>query len=85
MGIKIPHITIKANYEDEGSSGEINLLSVGLGLHQAWIYAALFGESYIFGTPCVSNGLDFQDSLIFIVTCVKISDTKVREFTPPSG
>ncbi|MEG1750469.1 MAG: LuxR family transcriptional regulator [Raoultibacter sp.] len=70
MGIKIPHITIKANYEDEGSSGEINLLSVGLGLHQAWIYAALFGESYIFGTPCVSNGLDFQDSLIFIVSAI---------------
>ncbi|MDO4291188.1 MAG: LuxR C-terminal-related transcriptional regulator [Eggerthellaceae bacterium] len=33
------------------SQGELSSLSIGFGLHQAWIYAALFGTSTLFNVP----------------------------------
>ncbi len=51
MGIRVPRITLKADFGDDASFGELRALSLGYGLHQAWIFAAMFGTSSIFGVP----------------------------------
>lgn len=43
MGFTIPKITISADYGDDSSFGDVDVISVGYGCHQAWIYACMFG------------------------------------------
>ena len=53
MGVRVPRITFNADFGDESAFGELSLLSVGYGLHQAWVYATMFGTASVFGpTPC---------------------------------
>lgn len=42
MGIQIPKITLNANVAEGSSFGDLNMLCVGYGLHQAWVYACMF-------------------------------------------
>lgn len=71
MGIRVPRVTIKADYGDEASFGDLSLLSVGYGLHQAWIYATMFGASSIMGVYSVSfGGLETDFSLAFVVSVI---------------
>ena len=53
MGIRVPRITVNADFGDDTAFGDLSLLSVGYGLHQAWVYAVMFGTPTIFGTPTV--------------------------------
>ena len=70
MGITVPRITINAEYDDERSFGELRPLSVGYGLHQAWIFAAMFGAANIFGVnPLVEAGQG-ATSITFITSIV---------------
>ena len=39
MGIRVPRITVNADFGDDTAFGDLSLLSVGYGLHQAWVYA----------------------------------------------
>lgn len=43
MRFTIPKITISADYGDDSSFGDVNVISLGYGCHQAWIYACMFG------------------------------------------
>ena len=36
MGIRVPRITVNADFGDDTAFGDLSLLSVGYGLHQAW-------------------------------------------------
>ena len=69
MGIRVPRITIKADYGNDASFGELRPLSIGYGLHQAWIYAAMFGTSSVFGAPDLAGGVNAGTiSLAFLVS-----------------
>ncbi len=57
MGIKVPKVTLKADYGDESAFGELSLLSIGYGLHQAWVYATMFGTDTIFQTAAQESGV----------------------------
>lgn len=57
MGLRVPRITINADFGDDAAFGDLSLLSVGYGLHQAWMYATMFGASSIFGTQAYIEGL----------------------------
>lgn len=57
MGVRIPRITLKADYGDDSSFGELNLISLGYGLHQAWVYATMFATGSLFGTQNFAWGL----------------------------
>jgi DNA-binding CsgD family transcriptional regulator len=71
MGIRVPRITLSADYGDESSFGDLSLLSVGYGLHQAWIYATMFGASSIFDTRAFASGMyDNHVSLAYLVSIV---------------
>lgn len=76
MGIRIPRITLQVNYEEESSFGELGLLSLGLGIHQAWIFAAQFGTATIFGNHTIIAGSEgasvtlpfFVSNIVLILT-----------------
>lgn len=71
MGIRVPRITINADFGDDAAFGDLSLLSVGYGLHQAWVYAAMFGTSSIFGTQTYITGMyGSHASLPFLISIV---------------
>lgn len=73
MGFRIPRITLQVNYEEESSFGELGLLSLGFGIHQAWIFATQFGTASIFGGHTIvvgSNGASV--TLPFFVSSIAL-------------
>lgn len=45
----VPRITLKADYGNSKSFGELSLISLGYGLHQTWIYAVMFAPMLFMG------------------------------------
>ena len=62
MGFQVPRVTIKIDFKEGASFGELSLISFGYGLHQAWIYSSMFDKGGIFGTGCLQAG-PFNDQL----------------------
>ena len=48
--------------------GEVNSSSIGYGIHQAWIYATMFGTSSLFGVTSAPNGTDFSSIYLISIT-----------------
>ncbi len=66
MNINLPRISIIVDdSQGMGAQGELNTLSLGLGLHQAWIYAAMFGANRLFH----AEPLSFQENAQTLVSC----------------
>lgn len=61
MTARFPHITISIAHEADGSdtTGDLNSLSVGFGLFQAWVYIAIFGASAVFGSSPLLPGFPY--------------------------
>lgn len=57
MGIRVPRVTINADFGDDRAFGELSLISVGYGMHQAWVFATMFGTSSVFGATRLLEGL----------------------------
>ncbi len=74
MGVRIPRITLKADFGDDSAFGDLSLLSVGYGLHQAWVFATMFGTSSVFGATRLFEGLYGSSvSLSYLVSiCVYV-------------
>lgn len=53
MGVTIPRITLRADYAQGSSFGELSLLCVGYGFHQAWVFAAMFSPQTVFGADSI--------------------------------
>lgn len=71
MGIRVPRITLNADYGDDAFFGELRPLAIGYGLHQAWIFATMFAATGIFGTEALLEGANHSvASLTFIVSIV---------------
>lgn len=62
MGFQVPRVTIKIDFKEGASFGELSLISFGYGLHQAWIYGSMFDKGGIFGTGGLQAG-PFNDQL----------------------
>ena len=62
MGLQVPRITISFDFKESSSFGELSLISLGYGLHQAWIYSSMFDKGGIFGTNALEAG-PFNDQL----------------------
>lgn len=50
MGFQVPRVTINIDFKEGTSFGELSIISLGYGLHQAWIYSSMFDKGGIFGT-----------------------------------
>ncbi len=57
MGIRIPRVTINADFGNDSAFGELSLISLGYGMHQAWVFATMFGTSSVFGASRLLEGL----------------------------
>lgn len=53
VGVTIPRITLRADYAEGNSFGELSLLCVGYGFHQAWVFAAMFSPQTVFGASSI--------------------------------
>ena len=62
MGFQVPRVTINIDFKEGTSFGELSIISLGYGLHQAWIYSSMFDKSGIFGTSGLQAG-PFNDQL----------------------
>lgn len=62
MGLHVPRITINFDFKESSSFGELSLISLGYGLHQAWIYSSMFDKGGIFGSNVLQAG-PFNDHL----------------------
>ena len=62
MGFQVPRVTINIDFKEGTSFGELSIISLGYGLHQAWIYSSMFDKGGIFGTSGLQAG-PFNDQL----------------------
>lgn len=64
MGFQVPRVTINIDFKEGTSFGELSIVSLGYGLHQAWIwiYSSMFDKGGIFGTSGLQAG-PFNDQL----------------------
>ena len=62
MGFQVPRVTINIDFKEGTSFGELSIISLGYGLHQAWIYSSMFDKGGIFGTGGLQTG-PFNDQL----------------------
>lgn len=62
MGFQVPRVTINIDFKEGTSFGELSLISLGYGLHQAWIYSSMFDKGGIFGASGLQAG-PFNDQL----------------------
>lgn len=74
MAITFPRISITVDDDrGMGTQGELSVLSLGFGIHQAWIYTAMFGTNSIFEAqaPTIfSNFAESPVSLVFLISIV---------------
>ena len=71
MGVRVPKITLNADFGEESAFGELSLLSVGYGLHQAWVYATMFGTSSVFGPmPCFEGLYGSSVTLPYLISSI---------------
>lgn len=72
MAVTFPRISITVDDErGMGTQGELSALSLGFGIHQAWIYTAMFGSTTIFRVPAFV-GVEGASaiSLVFLISIV---------------
>lgn len=71
MGVRVPRITLNADFGDESAFGELSLLSVGYGLHQAWVYATMFGTASVFGPmPCFQGLYGSSVTMPYLISTI---------------
>lgn len=71
MGVRVPKITLNADFGEESAFGELSLLSVGYGLHQAWVYATMFGTSSVFGPmPCFEGLYGSSVTMPYLISSI---------------
>ena len=72
MAITFPRISITVDDDrGTGTQGELNILALGFGIHQAWIYTAMFGTTTIFSAPqALGPHAEASISLVFLISIV---------------
>ncbi len=86
MGITIPRITLNADFGHTNSFGELSLISLGYGLHQAWIYSVMFAPMLFEGMnvafPAIGASFVYLVSMFVYGICliaIALCDQKFLE------
>lgn len=73
MALTLPRISITVDdNRGMGTQGELNILSLGFGIHQAWIYTAMFGTNSIFQIPAPQGFFGQTESFVSYVFLISI-------------
>lgn len=85
MEIAVPRLRAHGEHDDKESTGEITSLSVGYGLHQAWVLTAIFGATIVFGVaPASSNvpsdimPISLLTNLLTLLVCGAVGPALIR-------
>ncbi|MCD8315899.1 MAG: helix-turn-helix transcriptional regulator, partial [Eggerthellaceae bacterium] len=66
---RVPHVSLNVDYGTASTSGDLSLISIGYGLHQAWIYSSMFDDGSVFGlAPLASGFFNEEISLTYIIS-----------------
>ena len=74
MSLRVPRITFSAHVDEGRALGNLSLLCIGYGLHQAWVFSSMFGSASIFGTtayPASPN--DVHITLSYLISIIVYS------------
>lgn len=83
IGEKLPRISVKISGSSGGdsTSAKLTTLSIGFGIHQAWIYASMFGANQIFSSSALidlpgNSYFPFMPAtLVFLISILTFSLT----------
>ncbi|OUO85787.1 helix-turn-helix transcriptional regulator [Gordonibacter sp. An230] len=74
MSLRIPRITLSAHVDEGSALGDMSLLCVGYGLHQAWVFSSMFGSASVFGTTAyLASPSDVHITLSYLVSIIVYS------------
>ena len=86
LGVTVPRITLNADFGHTNSFGELSLISLGYGLHQAWIYSVMFAPMLFGGMnvtfPVIGASLVYLVSMFVYGIClivIALCDQKFLE------
>lgn len=87
VSLRIPRITLQASVDESSSLGEVSLLCVGYGFHQAWVFSSMFGSATVFGTAAYLAGpydvhitLPYLISIIVYIVCLLFAAATDQRF-----
>ena len=71
MSFTVPRVTLNADFENNNSFGELSLISVGYGLHQAWVFSSMFSTQNMFGVNSLFTGIYGSSvTLTFLISII---------------
>ena len=74
MKVSSPRVMVKVEWGNHQAIGKLGLMSVGYGMHQAWIYSTMFDDGSVFGIAPVGFGFFNEGmSLAYIVSIIVYS------------
>lgn len=74
MKVSSPRVMVKVEWGNHQAIGKLGLMSVGYGMHQAWIYSTMFDDGSVFGIAPVGFGFfNGGMSLAYIVSIIVYS------------
>lgn len=74
MSLRVPRITFSAHVDEGRALGNLSLLCIGYGLHQAWVFSSMFGSASIFGTTAyLASPNDAHITLSYLISIIVYS------------
>lgn len=74
MSLRVPRITFSAHVDEGRALGNLSLLCIGYGLHQAWVFSSMFGSASIFGTTAyLASPNDVHITLSYLISIIVYS------------
>lgn len=70
MKVSSPRIMVKVEWGNHEAIGKLGLMSVGYGMHQAWIYSTMFDDGSVFGISPVGFGFFNEGMSLAYITSI---------------
>lgn len=70
MKVSSPRIMVKVEWRNHEAIGKLGLMSVGYGMHQAWIYSTMFDDGSVFGISPVGFGFFNEGMSLAYITSI---------------
>lgn len=72
MKVSSPRIMVKVEWRNHEAIGKLGLMSVGYGMHQAWIYSTMFDDGSVFGISPVGFGFFNEGMSLAYITSIVV-------------
>lgn len=72
MKVSSPRIMVKVEWGNREAIGKLGLMSIGYGMHQAWIYSTMFDDGSVFGIVPVGFGFFNEGMSVAYITSIVV-------------